>query len=31
MPEALSPLVSCVPVQLFAYHLAITKFSQAAA
>ena len=31
MPEALSALVSCVPVQLFAYHLAITKFSQAAA
>jgi glucosamine--fructose-6-phosphate aminotransferase (isomerizing) len=31
MPEALSPLVSCVPVQLFAYHLAITKFDRATA
>ena len=30
MPEAMSALVSCVPVQLFAYHLAIAKFNQAA-
>jgi|GEM_PF-474599 len=31
VPEALSALVSCVPVQLFAYHLAIAKFAKAAA
>lgn len=30
LPEALSPLVYSVPVQLFAYHLAMAKFSRAA-
>ncbi len=31
MPEPLSPLVTSIPVQLFAYHLAIAQFRAAAA
>jgi glucosamine 6-phosphate synthetase-like amidotransferase/phosphosugar isomerase protein len=30
MPEMLAPLVYSVPVQLFAYHLAMAKFARVA-